>query len=108
MFANVDQMITAAQKLVDAADDIGNRYKQTKGNVDQLLSEHWSGIAPEARSELWTDWDQGFTLVQAALNGMALKINQAALEYVATDQENKRNIERVEPEIGSSLLRGIV
>lgn len=85
VFATVGQMLTAQQRLLDVAEEIESRYQHIQGTVDDLLGRHWKGMAPKVHQELWSEWDDGFRVVQTALTGMANKIGEIARAFHAAD-----------------------
>lgn len=82
--ANVAMMLAAAARLESGADEVKSRYRSTKDGVEHLLSS-WKGIAPQVHQELWTDWDEGFELVESAMTHMAAVIAGAARTFHAVD-----------------------
>lgn len=89
MHARFPEMIAAAERLIQGADDVKSRYGSTKQDVEQLLHASWKGIAPKVHKELWADWDEGFTLVQTAMTDMADKIAAAARAFQKADADGR-------------------
>ena len=78
-------MLASSQRLLDIAAVVESRYGGTRDGVENLLGHAWKGIAPRTHQELWSDWDEGFSAVQAALKGMAATIADAARTFHEQD-----------------------
>ena len=76
----------ATQDLATIADGLRREHQRVQGQVDQLLSSTWSGLAAEQFGEGWQQWCQGMDdlLGAIALQGSLLSAVRADLDR--TDQ----------------------
>jgi WXG100 family type VII secretion target len=94
-------MAQAAQKLDDAANVVKGIQSQLHGHKAQLRS-NWEGSAAMAFDRVFQAFDEDFTKVLTAMQGMHEKLVHTRIKYESAEQEQEAAVNKISALLNNS------
>ena len=81
-----EQMDQTAARLKEGAEQIAALSAQLRGQVNELRSSGWQGMASDSFDGTVQKWDAGSRQIQESLTSISGALSQSASRYRETEQ----------------------